>query len=171
MVSNTATAVSLAPIAVRQASAFRVAPEPLPCGRSDATRSPRCRPIPTRCRVDVTAVTSRDDQLRPICRNGRPDALGLHAVLARRIRRPAQHASLGAVPQHVWRRKQAELQCLTPNNVYTKDGALHIVTRRENVTCPNGSQRRFTSGFIGTREKPSTSRASLATQSEPSCRT
>jgi hypothetical protein len=46
-----------------------------------------------------------------------------------------------------------ELQCLTPNNVYTRDGALHIVARRENVTCPNGSQRRFTSGFIGTREK------------------
>ncbi len=46
-----------------------------------------------------------------------------------------------------------ELQCLTPSNVYTEDGQLHIAARRENVTCPNGSQRRFTSGFIGTREK------------------
>lgn len=46
-----------------------------------------------------------------------------------------------------------ELPCLTPGNVSLKDGALHVVARRESVACPNGAQRDFTSGFIGTREK------------------
>ncbi len=30
---------------------------------------------------------------------------------------------------------------------------LHIVSKRETVTCPGGQTRNFTSGFIGTREK------------------
>lgn len=46
-----------------------------------------------------------------------------------------------------------ELACLTPNNVSVRDGALHIVAKREQVTCPSGSQRQFTSGFLGTRER------------------
>src|SRR5690606_18547671 len=46
-----------------------------------------------------------------------------------------------------------ELACLTPNNVSVQDGALHIVAKREQVTCPSGAQRQFTSGFLGTRER------------------
>ncbi len=46
-----------------------------------------------------------------------------------------------------------ELACLTPNNVSVRDGKLHIVSRRETVTCPSGSVRQFTSGFVGTRER------------------
>jgi beta-glucanase (GH16 family) len=45
-----------------------------------------------------------------------------------------------------------ELACLTPNNVSVSGGTLKIASRRERVTCPNGSVREFTSGFLGTRE-------------------
>jgi beta-glucanase (GH16 family) len=45
-----------------------------------------------------------------------------------------------------------ELQCHTPSNVTTGGGVLAITARRETVTCPGGSTRRFTSGFLGTRE-------------------
>ena len=45
-----------------------------------------------------------------------------------------------------------ELQCHTPNNTATSGGVLHIAARRETVTCPGGSVRNFTAGFLGTRE-------------------
>ena len=45
-----------------------------------------------------------------------------------------------------------EMACLTPNNVAISGGTLKITARRENITCPKGSVRKFTSGFIGTRE-------------------
>lgn len=46
----------------------------------------------------------------------------------------------------------AELACLTPDNLRVADGVLTIEARAESVTCPSGSTRRFTSGFIGSRE-------------------
>ena len=45
-----------------------------------------------------------------------------------------------------------ELQCLTPSNVGVSGGTLKIEARREQVTCPNGSVRQFSAGFLGTRE-------------------
>jgi beta-glucanase (GH16 family) len=45
-----------------------------------------------------------------------------------------------------------ELPCLTPNNVGVSGGTLKIVARRQQITCPGGSVRQFTSGFLGTRE-------------------
>ncbi len=45
-----------------------------------------------------------------------------------------------------------ELQCHTPANVVTFAGTLAFTARRERVTCPNGSTRDFSSGFVGTRE-------------------
>jgi len=45
-----------------------------------------------------------------------------------------------------------EMACLTPNNVAVSGGTLKITARRETVTCPKGDVRKFTSGFIGTRE-------------------
>jgi beta-glucanase (GH16 family) len=45
-----------------------------------------------------------------------------------------------------------ELQCHTPSNVTTAGGVLTITARREQVTCPGGSVRQFSSGFLGTRE-------------------
>jgi beta-glucanase (GH16 family) len=45
-----------------------------------------------------------------------------------------------------------ELQCLTPDNLAVSNGTLKITARRQTVTCPNGSVRQFTSGFMGTRE-------------------
>ncbi len=45
-----------------------------------------------------------------------------------------------------------EMACLTPNNVAVSGGTLKITARREAITCPGGSVRQFTSGFIGTRE-------------------
>jgi Glycosyl hydrolases family 16 len=45
-----------------------------------------------------------------------------------------------------------ELACLTPNNVTVSGGLLQITAKRETVTCPNGSVRKFTSGFVTTRD-------------------
>jgi len=45
-----------------------------------------------------------------------------------------------------------ELACLTPGNVVVAAGSLLISARREQLTCPNGSTRQFSSGFIGSRE-------------------
>jgi beta-glucanase (GH16 family) len=45
-----------------------------------------------------------------------------------------------------------ELQCHTPDNVAVSSGTLQITARRQTVTCPNGSVRQFSSGFLGTRE-------------------
>lgn len=45
-----------------------------------------------------------------------------------------------------------EMACLTPNNVAVSGGTLKITARRETITCPKGSVRKFTSGFLGTRE-------------------
>ncbi len=46
----------------------------------------------------------------------------------------------------------AELACLTPGNVAQTGGAMTITSRKETVTCPSGSVRQYTSGFIGSRE-------------------
>ena len=45
-----------------------------------------------------------------------------------------------------------ELACLTPNNLVEGGGALHIRAKKEQVTCPGGKVRQYTSGFIGSRE-------------------
>lgn len=45
-----------------------------------------------------------------------------------------------------------ELACLTPNNVDELGGMLVILSRRQTVTCPSGSVRKYTSGFLGSRE-------------------
>ncbi len=45
-----------------------------------------------------------------------------------------------------------ELACLTPGNVAVSGGSMTITARRATTTCPNGSVREFTSGFIGSRE-------------------
>jgi beta-glucanase (GH16 family) len=45
-----------------------------------------------------------------------------------------------------------EMACLTPNNVTVGGGSLKIVAKRQAVTCPGGSSRQFTSGFLGSRE-------------------
>lgn len=45
-----------------------------------------------------------------------------------------------------------ELACLTPDNVAVSGGSMTITARREARSCPNGSLREFTSGFIGSRE-------------------
>jgi len=45
-----------------------------------------------------------------------------------------------------------EEACLTPNNVTVSSGTLKIRSKRENVTCPGGKARSYTSGFIGSRE-------------------
>jgi len=45
-----------------------------------------------------------------------------------------------------------ELACLTPNNVTVADGSMKITSKKEQVTCPNGSVRQYTSGFVGSRE-------------------
>lgn len=45
-----------------------------------------------------------------------------------------------------------ELACLTPNNVVEGGGALAITAKKEQVTCPGGSVRPYTSGFIGSRD-------------------
>jgi hypothetical protein len=45
-----------------------------------------------------------------------------------------------------------ELACLQPDNVTTGTGELIITAKQEQVTCPNGSVRAFTSGFIGSTD-------------------
>ncbi len=45
-----------------------------------------------------------------------------------------------------------ELACLTPNNVSEGGGSLKIQARKETITCPSGSVRNYSSGFIGSRE-------------------
>lgn len=45
-----------------------------------------------------------------------------------------------------------ELACLTPSNIVLGGGSMSIIARRETRTCPNGSTRQFTSGFLGTRD-------------------
>jgi len=45
-----------------------------------------------------------------------------------------------------------QLACLTPDNVTVGNGFATITSRRETVTCPGGSTRQYTSGFLSTRE-------------------
>jgi beta-glucanase (GH16 family) len=45
-----------------------------------------------------------------------------------------------------------ELACLTPANVAQGGGTLKITAKKETVTCPGGSTRNYTSGFLGSRE-------------------
>jgi beta-glucanase (GH16 family) len=45
-----------------------------------------------------------------------------------------------------------ELACLTPQNVAQGAGTLKITAKKESVTCPGGSTRSYTSGFLGSRE-------------------
>ncbi len=45
-----------------------------------------------------------------------------------------------------------EMACLTPNNLVEGGGSLKIVAKKQTVTCPSGSVRNYTSGFIGSRE-------------------
>ncbi len=45
-----------------------------------------------------------------------------------------------------------ELACLTPANVVQGGGELTITARKETRTCPSGSVRDYTSGFLGSRE-------------------
>jgi len=45
-----------------------------------------------------------------------------------------------------------ELACLTPNNVTEGGGALTITAKKEQISCPGGSVRQYTSGFVGSRE-------------------
>ncbi|MCU1454543.1 MAG: hypothetical protein JWN46_2689 [Acidimicrobiales bacterium] len=43
-------------------------------------------------------------------------------------------------------------QCLTPANVREADGSVQITAQRQQVTCPRGGVRSFTSGFLGSRD-------------------
>jgi beta-glucanase (GH16 family) len=45
-----------------------------------------------------------------------------------------------------------EMACLTPGNTSVGGGSLRIQARREQVTCPGGKVRSYTSGFLGSRE-------------------
>ena len=45
-----------------------------------------------------------------------------------------------------------EMACLTPGNVSEAGGTLNITSRKEQVTCPGGKVRQYTSGFLGSRE-------------------
>lgn len=45
-----------------------------------------------------------------------------------------------------------ELACLTPGNVTVAGGVATVSSRKETVTCPGGSVRNYTSGFLGSRE-------------------
>ncbi|QXC59139.1 glycoside hydrolase family 16 protein [Aquihabitans sp. G128] len=45
-----------------------------------------------------------------------------------------------------------ELACLQPSNVAESGGSLKITSKRQTVTCPGGSVRNYTSGFLGSRE-------------------
>ncbi len=45
-----------------------------------------------------------------------------------------------------------EYACLTPDNVKVSGGTLKIRSKKETVTCPSGSTRNYTSGFIGSRD-------------------
>ncbi len=45
-----------------------------------------------------------------------------------------------------------EMACLTPDNVTESDGALKLTAKKQVKTCPNGSVRQYTSGFVGSRE-------------------
>lgn len=65
----------------------------------------------------------------------------------------------GGLDTSVWRAYHStygdgnrELQCHTPDNVAVSDGRLQLTARREQVSCPGGVIRQFSSGFVGTRE-------------------
>lgn len=65
----------------------------------------------------------------------------------------------GAVDPVAWKRYHNtygdgndELACLTPENLVESSGTLKITARKQVATCPNGSVRQYTSGFIGSRE-------------------
>jgi len=45
-----------------------------------------------------------------------------------------------------------ELACLTPDNLGVDNGELRITAKREVITCPSGSQRDFSSGFLSSRD-------------------
>jgi beta-glucanase (GH16 family) len=45
-----------------------------------------------------------------------------------------------------------EMACLTPNNNVESGGSLKITAKKQTVTCPSGSVRNYTSGFLGSRE-------------------
>lgn len=45
-----------------------------------------------------------------------------------------------------------EMACLTPSNVVESSGTLQITSRSQQMTCPSGAVRNYTSGFLGSRE-------------------
>lgn len=45
-----------------------------------------------------------------------------------------------------------ELACLTPGNVVEGGGSVRITAKKAVTTCPSGSVRQYTSGFIGSRD-------------------
>ncbi len=45
-----------------------------------------------------------------------------------------------------------ELACLTPSNITIGGGSLKINSAKQSVTCPSGSTRQYSSGFLGSRE-------------------
>ncbi len=46
----------------------------------------------------------------------------------------------------------AELACLTPNNVGVAGGQATITAKKENITCPGQPADKYSSGFLGSRE-------------------
>ncbi|MCU1499139.1 MAG: hypothetical protein JWM47_3092, partial [Acidimicrobiales bacterium] len=45
-----------------------------------------------------------------------------------------------------------EMACLTPGNVTEASGTLNITSKKEQLTCPSGAVRQYSSGFVGSRE-------------------
>lgn len=46
-----------------------------------------------------------------------------------------------------------ELECHTPDNIAVRNGTLVITAKKQTVTCPGGSTRKYTSGLIRSKDK------------------
>ena len=105
-----------------------------------------CEPVPTTTTTTVPVTTAPPTTTAPPANNGWKLVGGdeFNDTTVDATRWKTYHNTYGD--------GNKELACLTPQNVVESGGSLKIASRRETRTCPSGSVRQYTSGFIGSRE-------------------
>ncbi len=105
-----------------------------------------CEPVPTTTTTTVPATTAPPTTTTPPANNG------WNLVGGDEFDGTTVDASRWKPYHNTYGDGNKELACLTPQNVVESGGSLKITSRHETRTCPSGSVRQYTSGFIGSRE-------------------
>lgn len=105
-----------------------------------------CEPVPTTTTTTSPVVTAPPTTTTP------PGSSGWTLVGGDEFNGTAVDGSKWKAYHNTYGDGNKELACLTPQNVVASSGTLKITSRQEERTCPSGSVRQYTSGFIGSRE-------------------